>query len=109
MTYAILEPEPMNGLIISTDRLINASEARQKFGQLLSVVSAATTNYYVILENGKVRALLVNPKWFQEKVGGIFPELETLRSDWGRHTVLISETLQNLRQKKKKNFPKLLQ
>lgn len=99
----------MSGLIISTDRLINASEARQKFGHLLSVVSAETTNYYVILENGRVRALLVNPQWFQEKMGGVFPELENLRSDWGRNTALVSETLKNLRHKKKKNLPKLLQ
>ena len=96
-------------MIISTDRLISASEARKKLGQLLEEVHAHSKNYYVILENGKIAALLVHPDWLKEKSGEEFPDLEKLRKEWERYSKDISEAMENLEKIEKKDLPLLLQ
>lgn len=97
----------MSGLIISTDRLISSSEARSRFGKLLDEVSVNTGNYFVILENGKIAALLVHPDWLRDKSED-FPDLEKLREDWGRYSGKIQDAMQNLEKLDKCNLPKLL-
>ncbi len=98
----------MSGLIISTDRLISSSQARMQFGKLVDEVSKNTGNYFVILENGKVAALLVNPAWLKDGDGNEFPDLESLRKDWGRYTGDIEDAMDNLEKMGKSDLPKLL-
>lgn len=95
-------------MIISTDRLISSSEARKKFGKLLEDIDENEKNYYVILENGKIKALLVHPHWLKEKEGEEFPDLEKLRREWGRYSKDISKALEHLDTLGKKDLPLLL-
>lgn len=95
-------------MIISTTRLISASEARKRFGQLLADVHENEKNYYVILENGKVAALLVHPHWLQETIGEDFPDLEKLRVEWGRYAKNISQALNALEKIDSDDLPALL-
>jgi hypothetical protein len=99
----------MKGIVISTDRLIGSSEARKKFGKLLKEVSAEEKNYYVIMENGKVTALLVHPHWLQEKEGHDFPNLEELRREWSRYTEDVSDAMDKIVEMDEKDLPPLLQ
>lgn len=99
----------MGGIIISTDRLVPASEARNKFGKLLEEISKDEESYFVILENGKLAAVLVHPFWLKNKIDNGFPSLESLRSGWKRHSEEIGSTLKKLSGMKKKNLPPLLQ
>lgn len=98
----------MSGIIISTDRLISSSEARSQFGKLVGEVSKNEGSYFVILENGKVAALLVNPNWLKDKNEENFPDLEKLRSDWNRYTTEIEEAMKQLDDMDKTTLPKLL-
>ena len=98
----------MATLVISTDRLVSSSEARQKFGKLIAEVSANKGNYFVILDNGKVAALLVNPDWLKGKQDEEFPDLERLREDWSRYTENISEAMDHLMDLEEKQLPPLL-
>lgn len=99
----------MSGLIISTDRLISSSEARNQFGKLVGEVSENEGSYFVILENGKVAALLVNPNWLKDKDQENFPDLEKLRSDWNRYSTEIKDAMKQLGDLDKNALPKLLQ
>ena len=99
----------MHNLIISTDKLIAASEARIKFGQLLEAVSSDKKNYFVILQNGKLAALLVHPQWLKEKSGSDFPDLEKIRTDWNRHEEDLQKGLEKIHSMDKKALPPLLQ
>lgn len=98
----------MSTLIISTDRLVNSSEARKKFGKLIADVSENKGNYFVILDNGKVAALLVSPDWLKDKHEDEFPDLEKLREDWSRHTKTIAQAMDNLMDLSEKELPPLL-
>ena len=98
----------MSGLIISTDRLISSSDARSQFGKLVGEVSKNEGSYFVILDNGKVAALLVNPNWLKDKNEENFLDLETLRSDWNRYTTEIEEAMKQLDSLDKTTLPKLL-
>lgn len=98
----------MNGLIISTDHLISSSEARSKFGKLLGEITENEKNYFVILENGKVTALLVHPNWLKENNDEQYPDLEKLRQDWSRYQEEISNAMENLENIEQDKLPKLL-
>lgn len=96
-------------IIISTDKLIPTSEARKKMAQLLDDIQSDEKNYFVIMQNGKVAAVLVHPNWLKEKLGEEFPSLEKIRSaEWERYTQTIGEALKNLKKIGKKNLPTLL-
>ncbi len=94
-------------MLISTEKLISSSEARRRFGQLVSDVHD-NENYYVILENGKVAAVLVHPLWLEKKKGENFPDLEKLREEWGRHSGEVSSSLEKLEAMDSSSIPKLL-
>lgn len=98
----------MDSLIISTDRLISASEARNKFGKLLDDISTNEGNYFVILDNGKVTALLVHPQWLKEKNDEKFPDLEELRSDWNRYSAKVTEAVEHIASLDQDALPALL-
>ncbi|GEM_PF-6694850 len=91
-------------IAITTDRLISATEARRHFGKLLSEVAHNSSAYFVILDNGKVSGVLGNQEMFQ---GKNFASLPEIRKDWDRHTGAISDALQKLSKKKRKDLPKL--
>jgi hypothetical protein len=95
-------------MLISTHNLINSSEARKNFAQLMQEVSADEEKYFVILENGKVKALLVNPHWIEKGLAGEFPVLKSLRVDWTRNQDLVEEALETLQNTPKNKVPKLL-
>lgn len=95
-------------IIISTDRLISSSEARKKFGKLLDDIDENEKNYYVILDNGKVKALLVNPHMLIEQGEEEFPDLEKLRRSWDRYSNQVSEALSKLDKMDPKDLPPLL-
>lgn len=95
-------------MLISTHNLINSSEARKNFAQLMQEVSADEEKYFVILENGKVKALLVNPHWIEKGLAGEFPVLKSLRVDWTRNQDLVDEALETLQKSPKDKLPKLL-
>lgn len=64
-------------------------------------------NYFVILENGKVAAVLVHPnsiKTGEEE----FPNLEKLRKEWDKHSKEISNALEKIEKTSPKKLPKLL-
>lgn len=94
-------------MIISTEKLISSSEARRRFGQLVADVND-NENYYVILDNGKVAAVLVHPHWLQEKRGETFPDLEKLREEWERYSGDVSKALEKLDNVASSSLPKLL-
>lgn len=96
------------GITISTDRLISSSEARKRIGQLIDEIQKNNGNYYVILENGKVAALLVHPNWLKEKSGEEFPSLEMIRKKWDTRAKDIAEALKKLEKIDKKDLPALL-
>lgn len=96
-------------LTISTDRLISSSEARKVFGKLLKDVSKNAGNYFAILENGKLAAILVHPNWLKDEADDTFPNLEQLRQDWNRYSQDINEAMDHLLTLDKDKLPKLLQ
>ena len=96
------------GIIISTDRLIASSEARKQIGQLLDNIQKDEGNYYVILENGKVAAVLIHPNWLKEKSGEEFPSLEKIRKEWSRNTKDVTEALDALEKVEENDLPALL-
>lgn len=96
------------GIIISTDRLISTSEARKQMAKLLDDIQTNEKHYYVILENGKVAALLVHPHWLSGQAGEDFPSLESVRKEWIRSTGHISEALEKLEMTERKKLPLLL-
>ena len=98
----------MSTLIVSTDRLISSSEARKKFGQLVEDVSTHKGNYFVILDNGKVAALLVSPDWLNDKQNSDFPDMENIRKNWSHYTANVAEALDRLDDVKKEDLPSLL-
>lgn len=99
----------MDSLIISTERLISSSEARNKFGKLLKDIAGNESSYYVILDNGKVSALLVHPNWLKDEEKDGFPDLEKLREDWDRHSKPVARALDTIMSMNKKQLPSLLQ
>lgn len=96
------------GIIISTDRLVSASEARSKLGKLIDEINEDEGKYFVILENGKVAALLVHPHFLHAEGGESFPDLEKLRREWTRYTKEISGALERLEKMDKEKIPPLL-
>ncbi|OGJ43827.1 hypothetical protein A2974_00225 [Candidatus Peregrinibacteria bacterium RIFCSPLOWO2_01_FULL_48_20] len=90
-------------LLISSDKLISSSDARKSFGKLLKTV--AKEGYYVILENGKIRAFLVNPELLKDE--NLFPSGKELRK-WGRYTDEISEALEDIEKLDPSDLPDLL-
>lgn len=98
----------MKGVIISTDRLITASEARNKFGKLLDEIAKNSKNYFVILDNGKVAGLLVAPDWLKDNDETEYPDLEKLRQEWDRYTEDISSAMDNIMTMDKSALPLLL-
>lgn len=96
------------GIIISTDNLIPSSEARKRIGQLIDDIQKNEGNYYVLLNNGKVAALLVHPDWLEGKMDAEFTSLEKLRTEWNRYTKDISTSLDKLEKMDKKDLPELL-
>lgn len=98
----------MSNLVVSTDRLIAASEARSKFGKLVKEVSINEGSYYVILDNGKVSALIVNPKWLKNEEENSFPNLEELRENWDRYSKPVSEAMEAIMEMPEKDLPALL-
>lgn len=96
------------GIIISTDRLIASSQARKQIGQLIDNIQKNEGNYYVILENGKVAAVLVHPNWLKEKSGEEFPSLEKIRKEWNRNTKDIEDALEELEKIDEEDLPTLL-
>lgn len=90
-------------LLISSDKLISSSDARKSFGKLLKKV--AKEGYYVILENGKIRAFLVNPELLKDE--NLFPSGKELRK-WGRYTHEISEALEEIEKLDPSELPPLL-
>ncbi len=96
------------GIIISTDNLIPSSEARKKIGQLIDDIQKNNGNYYVILDNGKIAALLVHPDWLKDKMDTEFTSLEKIREEWNRYTKDISASLEKLEKMDKKDLPALL-
>ncbi|MBI2634058.1 hypothetical protein HYW82_00105 [Candidatus Peregrinibacteria bacterium] len=98
----------MKGIIVSTDRLITASEARNKFGKLLDEISKNSKNYFVILDNGKVAGLLVAPDWLRDRDEVDYPDLETLRQEWDRYTQDISDAMDNIIATDSNDLPALL-
>jgi len=98
----------MDNLIVSTDRLIQASDARSRLGQLVKDVSANEGNYYVILDNGKVSALIVNPRWLKNGDDESFPNLEEVRENWNRYSTSVSKAMENIAEMEEKDLPALL-
>lgn len=98
----------MDKMMISTDRMINAAEARKSFGKMLQSVALDSTNYFVILQNGKLAALLVHPLWLKEKANGEFPNLEELRGSWRLRSADLGNALSTLSKLDKKHLPSLL-
>ncbi len=98
----------MDSLVISTDRLISSSEARNKFGKLLKDISINEGNYFVIMDNGKVSALLVHPKWLKDENGDGFPDLEKLREEWDRYSQPVAEAMEILMTMDQEALPALL-
>jgi len=96
-------------LLISSDKLISSSDARKSFGKLLKTVSSEEGEYFVILENGKIRALLVSPDWIEERSKETFPSLGTIRKSWDRNEEAITEALENLVTIPRNKRPPLLQ
>lgn len=96
------------GIIISTDRLVSSSEARQKFGKLLDEIQENEKNYFVILENGKVTALLVHPHILNMGISEESFDLEKLRREWSRYTKEAASALEKLETKGEKELPLLL-
>lgn len=92
---------------VSIDRLISSSEARKRFGFLLKEVSSDEMKYFVILDNGKVSALLVNPEWFSDHEDA-FPDLSTLRKSWKRSQKSVESALKKLDKVKPEQLPKFL-
>jgi len=95
-------------LLVSSQNLINSSEARKTFGHLLEEVSLDEEKYFVILENGRVKALLVNPHWIEKGLSGDFPALKSLRMDWSRHQEGVEAALDILASTPANKLPKLL-
>ncbi len=93
--------------LISTSQLISSSEARKSFGRLLKQLSKS--QYYVILDHGKVTAFLVHPNHLDTlSFMSNFPSAEELRAGEGRYTQEISQALEALSKIKKRDLPKLL-
>lgn len=95
--------------LVSTDRLITSSEARKCFGKLIKDVSTHKDSYFVILDNGKIAALIVSPLFLQKSTDVVLPNLENIRSLWPRYSEEVRESLANLDAVDEKKLPKLLQ
>lgn len=95
-------------LTISTDRLISSSEARKVFGKLLKDIAKNAGNYFAILENGKLAAILVHPNWLKDEANDSFPNLEQLRQDWTRHAADITKAMEKIMELDQAQLPKLL-
>lgn len=96
-------------LLISTDRLISSSEARKRFGCLLKEVASSQEHYFVILDNGKVSALLVNPEWMAIQSDKKFPNIKVLRQSWKSSKEPLQKAFKNLDKISVDQLPKLLQ
>ncbi len=94
-------------ITVSTDRLIPSSDARKNFGKLLEEIDENEKNYFVILNNGKVAAILVHPSFLATEIGEAFPDLEKLRTEWSRYTKTIGKALQKLEETDEKDLPPL--
>lgn len=99
----------MDGLIVSTNQLVSASDARKKMGPMLDALSSDPGAYFVILQNGKLAGLLIHPDWLKEQGALPFPDLEKLRAHWGRYQKPIHEALDRLDTIDTKSLPEFLQ